>query len=273
MQGVSKVAENVLITGASMGIGREFARIYARRAATLVLVARSADTLAAVQDELLADPHLTARIVVIAADLSQPGAAHALFAECEKRCLHIDTLINNAGFGAFGPFADSSIATVHEMITVNIMALTELTHLALTGMRERGSGQILQVASTAAFQPGPLLAVYYATKAYVLSFAAALSHELQGSGVSITTLCPGPTRTAFDARANRRRSTPYAMDAASVARSGYAGLNRGRLVVIPGLRNRVSVALTRFLPRRLLLHIVHALQRRSTLGSPQERLK
>lgn len=262
--------ETVLITGASMGIGREFARIYARRAATLVLVARSADTLAAVQAELMEDPQLTAQIVVIAADLSQPGAAHALFAECEQRCLHIDTLINNAGFGAFGPFADSSITTVHEMITVNIVALTELTHLALTGMRERGSGHILQVASTAAFQPGPLLAVYYATKAYVLSFSSALNQELQGSGVSVTTLCPGPTRTAFNVRANRR-STPYAMDAESVARSGYAGLNRGRLVVIPGLRSRVSVALTRCLPRRLLLHIVHALQRRNTSGPTRER--
>ena len=250
-----------LITGASGGIGEALARELAARPSDLILVARSADKLQALADELARAHRITAHVVAI--DLAQPGAA-ARVAEAARAIGRVDVLVNNAGFATFGPFAASDLAVEIDEIRLNVETLTDLTKRMLPDLLA-AKGRILNVASTAAFQPGPVMAVYYATKAYVLSFSEALAFELKPSGVGVTCLCPGPTKTGFQARAHQegaRLLEVGLMEAAVVARAGVHGLFRGRAVVVPGVLNRVGVWVVRFSPRRAVLWTINWLHQR-----------
>ena len=222
-----------LVTGASAGLGAEFARQCARRGEPLALAARRRDRMEALAAELGGDIH------IFEADLARAGAAASLIAELAAEGLSVGTLINNAGFGLGGKFADRPLDRLSEMIDLNIRSLTELCHLVLPAMRERGEGAILNVASTAAFQPGPNMAVYYATKAYVLSFTEALHHELKGSGIRVSALCPGPTHSEFSDVADSHSPTleRMKMPAAPVVAAGLKGLDGNKAVVIPGFRS------------------------------------
>jgi short-subunit dehydrogenase len=245
-----------LITGASSGLGADFARLFAADGYDLVLVARREDKLR----ELAAE--LKVKSTIIAADLSQHDAAAYVVGRLVN--VEIDALVNNAGLGFAGAFVDIDLEKELEMIHVNIVALTQLTKLLLPPMVKRGRGRILNVASTASFQPGPLMAVYYATKAYVLSFSEALAEELRKTGVTVTALCPGPTATGFAAVANvgatRLFSMMPPMKSMSAARAGYEGMKRGRRVVVPGLKNKLLAESVRFTPRRLVTTIVRKMQ-------------
>ena len=256
--------DTALITGASGGIGEELARLLAAGGANVVLVARGADRLASLAGELSRAHRVNAS--VIPQDLSAPDAVDAIGRELAARQLTIDILVNNAGFGVYGPFAATPAAEEARMIQVNVAALTMLTKRLLPGMIERRHGRVLNVASTAAFQPGPLMAVYYASKAYVLSFSEALSNETSGTGVSVTCLCPGPTGTGFQDRARMRESRLFSMlsvaSAADVARAGYDGMMAGRAIVIPGLANKAGVQAVRVTPRALVRRLVRVLQDR-----------
>jgi short-subunit dehydrogenase len=246
----------VLITGASSGIGYELAKRFAREGHKLVLVARSRERLEEVRKEL--SDATGAAVTLIAKDLSRPGSAAELFAELRARSIEIGILINCAGFGASGLFAQTDADLERDMMQLNMIALTELTKLALPDMIGRRAGRILNVASTAAFQPGPRMAVYYATKAYVLSFSEALANELAGTGVTVTTLCPGPTRTRFGRRAGIEGANVFragVMSAEAVSDAGYDGLMKGRSLIIPGLRNRLLAASARLGPRKLVTAI------------------
>lgn len=253
-----------LVTGASGGIGLELARLFAKGGHDLVLVARSEPKLREIAQYLGGMYH--GRVEVIAADLSDRDMPEALMGELAAREITVDVLVNNAGFGESGAFADQQLGRVLDMIQLNITALTELTSLMLPGMIAARRGRILNVASVGAFVPGPLLAVYYATKAYVLSFSEALRNELKGSGVSVTALCPGPTRTGFAAAAGITGSNlfhqPGVMDAAPVAEAGYRGCMRGKAIVIPGLLNKLLVLSIRFSPRWGVTMISRKLQER-----------
>src|ERR1700675_4553377 len=217
-----------LITGGSGGIGFEIAKVLARDGFDIVLVARKRDTLEAAAGQL--QGKFEGRVQVFAADLRLPDAPQAIFDFLHNENIPIEVLVNNAGFGLGGEFADTKLERELEMIQVNIAALTHLTKLFLPPMIKRKSGRVLNVASTAAFQPGPLMAVYYATKAYVLSFSEALAEELRNSGVTVTALCPGPTITEFQEKAGlemtRLFRSPLVMDAPTVARAGYEGMMR-----------------------------------------------
>ena len=241
-----------LITGASAGLGTLFARECAARGDALILVARRRDRLDALAAELGPDAH------GIAADLAAPGAAEALLREIEARRFFVETLINNAGFGLAGRFASLPAERQTEMIDLNVRALTQLCRLSLPPMIERRRGFILNVASTAAFQAGPNMAVYYATKAYVLSLTEALHQETKGKGVHVTALCPGPTATEFFdvAGAGNGRLAKMAVEPLGVVRAGLAALARNRAIVIPGAANRIGAQASRFLPRAAMRRIV-----------------
>ncbi len=248
-----------LVTGASSGIGADLARELARDGYDLVLVARGVASM----QKLAAELNTTSTI--IEADLSKPGAAAELAREIETRSIVVDTLINNAGIGGTGAFAESDASRISEMLEVNVVALTELTRALLPAMIARKRGRIMLVASTAAFQPGPFMAVYYATKAYVLSLGEAIAWELRGTGVTITTLCPGPTITNFVKAAHmensRLFSSPMArpMSSADVARIGYQALKSGRRVVITGFANKMTAISARFSPKSIVLGIAASL--------------
>jgi short-subunit dehydrogenase len=245
--------DTALITGASSGIGRELARLFAANGYDLVLVARRADALDALGRELEATHHITAR--ALPADLAQPGAARRIYDELARSGILVDAVVNNAGFGAQGPLATIPLERQLEMIQVNVTALTELTRLFLPGMLERNRGGILNVGSTAGFQPGPFMTVYYATKAYVISFTDALAEEVAGTALRLSCLCPGPTATGFadEARITQSRLFQGAtMTAADVARVGYEGWTRGKTIVIPGLTNRLGALLVRISPRSMV---------------------
>ncbi len=242
----------VLMTGASSGIGYELARRFSRDGHSLVLVARSTERLEEVAKELKTS------VTPIALDLSRPGSAAELFSELRTRSIEIEILVNCAGFGASGLFAQTDLDVEREMMQLNMISLTELTKLALPDMIRRRAGRILNVASTAAFQPGPRMAVYYASKSYVLSFSEALANELAGTGVTVTTLCPGPTYTGFGKRAGIDGANVFragVMSAEAVADAGYGGLMKGKGLVIPGLRNKLLAASVRFSPRKLVTAI------------------
>jgi short-subunit dehydrogenase len=252
-----------LITGASSGIGLELARLFAKDGYALVLVARSLERL-----EALASTLAPAPVTCIQADLGLPGAAESLWQQLAAAGLHQPhVLVNNAGFGDFGPFADTPLETYTRMIALNIEALTVLTHKVLPAMRARKQGRILQLASTAAFTPGPLMGVYSATKAYVLHFSEALSMELQGTGVTVTTLCPGPTASGFQDAARMHESRlvkgKRMPTAAQVAAFGYKALHKGRVVVVHGWLNRFMVASVRFVPRSISRRIAYQVIRAS----------
>jgi short-subunit dehydrogenase len=243
-----------LITGASAGIGEELAWIHAQKGGDLILVARRQDRLDALA-KALRDEH-GVKVTVIAADLNEPGAAERLATSLKRRKLDVDVLINNAGLGAHGLFHESSLERQQQMLQVNMVALTELTHLLVQGMVERGRGRVLNVGSTAGFLPGPLQAVYYATKAYVNSLSQALANELAGTGVTVTVLCPGPVATEFQEVADMGgiRGFDFAADARSVAECGYRAMEKGRLVAVNDPKLRVLLeGIVPFIPRRSLL--------------------
>ena len=250
-----------LITGGSSGIGLALARLFARDGWDLVLVASRAERLDTAASELAERCH--ARVRVMVKDLARPGSAREIFDELERDGVSIEVLVNNAGFGGLGRFAETDLKHNLDMIAVNLTSLTELCGLFLARMLERKHGRILNVASTAAFQPGPLMSVYYATKAYVVSFSEALANEVRGTGVTVSALCPGPTETDFQKRAGTERSSLFSTvmaGAAGVAEAGYLGMMRGKTLIVPGFLNKIHVSLVRFLPRRLIPHLVRAVQ-------------
>jgi uncharacterized protein len=253
--------KTALITGASFGIGLELARIFAREGHNLVLVARSADKLRQLASEL-EKAHGT-RSLILAADLSDPGAAAYVLDQTNRANIVVDILVNNAGFGQYGFFADNDMEECLRQIQLNVTTLTHLTRLYLPEMLARKDGRILNVASTAAFQAGPLMAVYYATKAYVLHLSEAIANELQGTGVTVTCLCPGPTATEFQERAKITGIplTKYGtMDARTVAEDGYRALMAGKPVAISGFKNWLVAQSVRFAPRRMATAVARKLQ-------------
>lgn len=243
-----------LVTGASGGIGEELARCASRAGYQVVLVARSAARL----EELAAE---LGRARVVAADLGTPEGVAAVVAAVPE----VDVLVNNAGYGDFGPFVESDPGKTLGMIRLNSEALTALTRAYTPGMVQRGRGRVLNVASTAAFLPGPLMSVYFATKAFVLAFSEGLSEELRGTGVTVTALCPGPTASGFQAGAAMEASKlvkgKRLPSSASVAAYGWKHLERGTVVAVPGLANKINVVSTRVTPRPVLRRVVARMQR------------
>lgn len=251
-----------LVTGASSGIGLELATLLARDGYDLVLVARNRERLADIARAL--HEEFGAAATVLARDLSDPDSPRAVAQEVDALGLEVEVLVNAAGLGVYGFFAQTPIEKELSMIRVNLLALTELTKRLLPRMLARGRGRILNIASTAAFQPGPLMAVYYATKAYVLSLSEALANETAGSGVTVTALCPGPTLTEFQKQAGvdktRLFAGPLVSDARTVALFGYRAMQRGKRVAIPGMANRLLVAAERVTPRRLVTAVARRIQ-------------
>jgi len=247
----------VLITGASGGIGLELAHIFASKGANLVLVARSKDKLDTFKLKIGKKYGVT--IYNIGKDLTTLDAAREVFDEISKKQIHIDFLINNAGFGDFGHFAKSSYEKQLQMINLNVTTLTLLTHLFLPDMIKAGYGKILNVASTAAFQPGPTMSVYFATKAYVLSFSEAIAHELSKTGVTVTVLCPGATETGFKDAADLEQSQLFknknVATAKQVAEFGFKKMMKGDVVVIHGFKNKLMAKSARLAPRKLVVAI------------------
>ena len=245
-----------LITGASGGIGYELAKLFARDHHNLVLVARNADKLAQIASELQTRG---VSVKTVALDLAEPPAPKFLFDQLQREGIAVDILINNAGFGALGKFAQMPDDQIFGQINLNITALTQLTKLFLPPMLARRTGRIMNVASTAGFQPGPLMAVYYATKAYVISFSEAIANELKDSGVTVTCFCPGATHTGFAKRAGNDKSRLFkqlgAMNADKVALDGYRALMEGRTLAISGLHNWLVAQSTRLGPRKMVTAI------------------
>jgi short-subunit dehydrogenase len=252
-----------VITGASSGIGAELARVFAERGYALVLTARRKDRLSALAAELRSKHAVSVETLVF--DLEDPAAPQALFAAVEGAGIAVHTLVNNAGFGLRGRFATLPFDQQAAMVEVNVAAVTKLARLFLPGLLERRQGGILNVASTAAFQAGPHMAVYYATKAYVLSLSEALHEEAKPHGVVITALCPGPTPTEFSARASLQMTRlvklkPMTLSAAAVARAGVDGYEAGKAIVISGLANRIGALGAQLGPRALARRIAGKLQ-------------
>lgn len=247
-----------LVTGASSGIGLHIAEGLAKRGHDLVLVGRNKPELTTLQAAWSATYGV--RVQVVANDLAEAGAAERMYAAVRADNPAPDVLVNNAAFGEVGPFHEADAAQIERMMQLNMSALTRLTHVALVEMRARGNGRIMNVASCAAFNAGPLMAVYFATKAYVLNFSEAVAHECAGSGVTITVLCPGATKTNFHITAGfhpaaKLFNPPYAASAASVADYGLRALFAGRRIAVPGISNRLSLFAIRLLPRRMVTTI------------------
>jgi len=245
--------EVALVTGASMGIGKELAKIFAAEGHDVVLVARSEDKLQSLARELEDAHNITAH--VMPADLTDPSAPADIFARLGSFDIELDYLVNNAGFGAVGAFAGLPLQRQMDMLQVNIDALVALTHLALQGMLARGKGRILNIASTAAFQPGPDMAIYYATKAFVLMFSEGIAEEVKDGGVTVTAHCPGATLTNFGDTAGNDTSILFRLGAAradKVARHAYRSMMKGKVVAIEGLMNWIAAFMVRFSPRALV---------------------
>lgn len=253
--------KTALITGASSGIGLELAHLFAADGHRLVLLARNRNILRQIADDLQSRYSVEVRIAP--KDLSHPAAPAELYQELQEAGLVLDVLVNNAGFGVAGAFQTTDWNTEAEIMQVNMVAATHLTKLFVSQIRARG-GKILNVASTAAFQPGPFMSVYYASKAYLLSFSEALAEELDGSGVTVTCLCPGPVKTNFQRRAylegTAMGNSPLTVDVRVVARLGYEGMRQGKRIVIPGWKNRVGVEMLRISPRAMVTKVVRRLQ-------------
>jgi len=247
-----------LITGGSVGIGAALAEVFAGHGHDLILVSRTREKLdargRAIHDRSGVD------VVCLAEDLSEPGGARRLHEAVTSRGLHVDYLVNNAGVGLYGKFATTNLDAELKMIQLNVTSIVDLTKRFLPHMIERRSGRILNVASTAAFVPGPWMSVYYATKAFLLSFSEAIDYELKTNGITVTTLCPGPTESEFKVRAGSQRSRlfeAFVMDAPRVARVGYDAMMKGKAVAIPGLRNKVIPIAARLGPRSLVTEWSH----------------
>jgi uncharacterized protein len=255
------MGRTALITGASGGIGKEFAFIHATAGDDVVLVARSRPALE--ETARFIELEYSVRAYVIEKDLSVSGAVAEIFDDISKQGIIVDYLINNAGFGDIGLFAESDWDKQERMINVNITALIHLTRLVLPGMIERRSGRVLNIASTAAFQPGPTMSVYFASKAFVLSFSEAIGNEVRKSGVTVTALCPGSTESGFHSVALgvgkkvKERKIP---SAASVAMYGYKAMMKGAPVAIPGFKNVIMAFCIRFMPRQLVVRAARMIQ-------------
>ena len=257
--------DRALITGGSVGIGAALADVFAQHGHDLILVARSAEKLEArargIRDMFKVD------VVCVPEDLTDPLGARRVYEAVRGRNLDVHHLVNNAGIGLYGKFATTDLAAETRMIQLNVTSLVDLTKRFLPAMIDRRSGRILNVASTAAFVPGPWMSVYYATKAFVLSFSQAIDYELKPHGISVTTLCPGPTESEFKVRAGSQRSRlfeAFVMDAPRVARVGYEAMMKGEAVAIPGLRNKMIPIATRLVPRPLIATLSHRAARPST---------
>lgn len=256
------MGQAILITGASSGIGYELAKVCGREKHNLVLVARREDRLKTLKAEL--EKTYGIQVWTYRADLTQAGERQQLFNWTQIQRISVKGLVNNAGFGDYGPFIEAQWEKLDQMLQLNIVALSHLTHLFLPDMVDRKQGQILNVASTAAFQPGPFMAVYFATKAYVLSFTNAIASELDGTGVTATTLCPGPTESEFQeisamgqSKLIRGRKLPTS---AEVAEYGYQAMQQGKRVAVHGFSNRVLAFSARLLPTKLLTDTVGKMQ-------------
>ena len=249
--------KTALITGASSGIGLELAKIHASKGGNLVIVARSKNKLEELKANL--EEKYEIQVYVIAKDLAVPNAAIDVFEETEKQGIKIDYLINNAGFGLYGKFEHTDWIKENEMIQVNITALTQFTKLYLPQMIARKNGKILNVASTAAFVPGPTMAVYCATKPYVLSFSEALNNEVSHYGISVTALCPGATESGFSLAAKADKSALFTKTklatSMDVAEFGYKAMLKGKQVAIHGFTNKLLAFLVRFIPRNLVVKV------------------
>jgi short-subunit dehydrogenase len=252
--------QTVLVTGASSGIGLELAKAFARQGYSLVLLARNQPALEQLADGLRSQYKVGAEVLV--ADLRQADAAAQVVQELARRNQRVDVLVNNAGFGVLGAFAQCDLQQPTDMMQVNMLALAQLTRLLLPAMLARNSGGVLNVASTAAFQAGPNMAVYYASKAFVLSFTEALHEEVAHTGLHVSCLCPGPTRTAFFAADNMEHARLLkfgAHSASAVAQLGLAAFQRNQAIAIPGLKNRLLAFSTRFAPRSVTRKMAQAL--------------
>jgi short-subunit dehydrogenase len=251
-----------LITGASNGIGLELAKVHASKGGDLVLVARNKTKLDELKAEL--ESQFKVSVYTIGKDLSANNSAQEVYDETTKQNIQIDYLINNAGFGEFGMFAETEWNKELQMINLNITTLTQFTKLYLQDMVKRKSGKIMNVASTAAFQSGPTMAVYYATKAYVLSFSEAVDNEVSGKGVTVTTLCPGPTESGFQAAAAMEESNlvkgKKLPTAKEVAEYGYSSMMKGKTVAIHGMMNWIMANSVRFTPRALVVKLTRKIQ-------------
>ena len=247
-----------LITGASSGIGMELARVFARKGHHLLITARRKDRLNKLKSELESD--FGVKIYVVAADLSEKRAPSILFEYADDHNLVIDILVNNAGVGDFGPFYESDWDRQETMIDLNMKSLTHLTHLLLPKMLKLDRAYIMNVASNAAFQPGPNMSIYYATKHFVLAFSEAIAEELKDTGVTVTALCPGPTKSEFRKQAGMNKSLIYRTfpvpDSRQVAKYGYKALMRGKRVAVHGLTNKLFSVMVQLVPKRLVTPIV-----------------
>lgn len=253
--------KTALITGATHGIGYELAKQFAEHGHDLVIVSRKKEDLQKVSKELTKEYGV--QVWTITSDLSLYDSPEKIFTFLKKKEISIEVLVNNAGFGLFGRFSETDLEKELNMIHLNVMSLTHLTKLLLPGMLKRKAGYILNVASTASFMPGPLSAVYFATKAYVLSFSEAIAQELQGTGVQVSALCPGPTKTGFGSRSGGDSTGLFANNALAqsaqeVATITYRDLLKGKRIIIPGWRNKIQIFLLRFAPRSLVTKIVRS---------------
>jgi uncharacterized protein len=261
MKQQSQRRATALVTGASGGIGLALAKELAKDRHDLVLVARTEGKLEHIAAELRST--YGCEVTVIAMDLTHSAAPEDLYQTLIAKNIQVDVLVNNAGFATYGKFVETALERELAQLQLNVVTLTHLSKLFVRDMVIHGHGAVLNVASTAAFQPGPLMAVYYATKAYVLSLSEALADELRGTGVTVTTLCPGPTASGFQEAAQMQDSRLVQrglMSAETVAAQGYAALKRGERVVIPGFANQLGAMLPRFLPRQLVTRVVRTMQ-------------
>jgi uncharacterized protein len=245
--------ERTLITGGSVGIGAALADVFAEHGHHLILVSRNRDKLEARATELRKRHQV--QVSCIPEDLADPAGPRRLYDAITAASFEVHNLVNNAGVGLYGKFINTELSAELKMIQLNVSSPVELTKRFLPAMIQRRSGRILNVASVAAFVPGPWMSIYYASKAFLLSFSEAIGHELKPNGISVTTLCPGPTESEFKVRAGSQRSRlfeAFVMDAPTVARAGYDGMMKGKGVVIPGLRNKLIPVAARLTPRPLI---------------------
>lgn len=256
--------KTVLITGASSGIGKELAKLFAADNCNLVLAARSINALQELAADLTENHGIEAEAIGV--DLSQAGEIARLYDELKSKKIKVDILVNNAGFGASGRFTEIDFQAQIDQINVNISALTDLTYRFLPGMVMRKTGGIMNIASVAAFSPGPYMAVYYATKAYVLSLSSALTNELAGTGVTVTCVCPGPTKTGFGQRAHVPDggifNTPMVMDVEPVAQLAFEGFKAGDDLVITGVQNKILAIASRIAPFKVSAYVTRKFNNR-----------
>ena len=256
--------KTALITGASSGIGYEFSKVFAKNGYNLVLVSRNTEKLKIISKEIRKQNDI--QVKVISKDLGKSSAPQELYDEVAAEGITIDVLVNNAGIGVYGKLIDSSTQKQMDLIQLNITSLTMLCKLFGRDMAKKGSGRMLNVASTAAFQAGPFISTYYASKAYVLMLSEALGSELKQDGVTVSVLCPGPTQTEFfernDMIGTRLEKSPYIMSPTKVAEIGFSGLLKGKTVVIPGLINKLLTFSVRLIPRRVVTAIASSLNQR-----------